>query len=123
VEYQPRVQPRFFTTPAQLRRWLARHHARAPGPGGFPQASHRARQHLQHGEHGQGAALTAAGRMRAAGRAAFASRTANRSGRYSYARPGRLVASYAGMLQRNRPAPAFFNARTPSYRRAAPGGR
>ena len=65
-------------------------------------------------------ALTAAGRMHAAGVAAFQSRRANRTGRYSYEqRPAQLLEPYAGRLRRNAAARRFFAAQTPSYRRAA----
>jgi uncharacterized protein YdeI (YjbR/CyaY-like superfamily) len=65
-------------------------------------------------------ALAAAGRMTAAGLAALEQRRPNRSGQYSYEqRPATLVGPYARMLARNRIAKAFFEAQTPSYRRAA----
>jgi uncharacterized protein YdeI (YjbR/CyaY-like superfamily) len=65
-------------------------------------------------------ALGAARRMRPSGLAAFASRRANASGRYSYEqRPARLPEPYAGRLRRAPAAGRFFSAPIPSYRRAA----
>ena len=65
-------------------------------------------------------ALTAQGRMTAAGRAAFAARKPNRSGRYSYEqRPAELTEPYAGMLDAHAAARRFFASQAPSYRRAA----
>jgi uncharacterized protein YdeI (YjbR/CyaY-like superfamily) len=65
-------------------------------------------------------ALTRAGRMRPAGRAAFQARRENKSGIYSYERrPEALVEPYAGLLARNAKACLFFGNQTPSYRRAA----
>jgi len=65
-------------------------------------------------------ALLAAGRMHAAGRAAYAARRARRTGRYSYEqRPRELTQPYAAMLSAVPAAERFFAAQTPSYRRAA----
>jgi uncharacterized protein YdeI (YjbR/CyaY-like superfamily) len=65
-------------------------------------------------------ALTAQGRMRPAGRAAFEQRRENRSGVYSYEqRPEGLTAPYAAMLAKNAVARRFFEKQAPSYRRAA----
>jgi uncharacterized protein YdeI (YjbR/CyaY-like superfamily) len=65
-------------------------------------------------------ALAAEGRMAAAGLDAFEARRANRSGRYSYEqRPAGLVAPYSQMLASSGAAQKFFEAQTPSYRRAA----
>jgi uncharacterized protein YdeI (YjbR/CyaY-like superfamily) len=66
------------------------------------------------------AALRRAGRMTAAGERAFATRRANRSGRYSYEqRPAGLPAPYGARLRRDAAARAFFERQIPSYRRAA----
>ncbi len=60
------------------------------------------------------------GRMTGTGLAAFAARRANRSGVYSYEqRPDGLVEPYAQMLAEVPAASEFFEAQTPSYRRAA----
>jgi uncharacterized protein YdeI (YjbR/CyaY-like superfamily) len=60
------------------------------------------------------------GRMREAGRAAFAVRRENRSGAYSYEqRPMDLPEPYATQLSGNPEAEAFFASQPPSYRRAA----
>jgi uncharacterized protein YdeI (YjbR/CyaY-like superfamily) len=65
-------------------------------------------------------ALSAAGRMQAAGLAAFARRGARRAGGYSYERrPRELPPRYAARLARNLKARRFFAAQPPSYRRAA----
>jgi uncharacterized protein YdeI (YjbR/CyaY-like superfamily) len=65
-------------------------------------------------------ALTAEGRMQPAGLAAFAARRENRSGLYSYEqRPITLDPPYEQLMKRNRAAWEFFNARAPSYRKAA----
>ena len=64
--------------------------------------------------------LEAAGRLRPAGRAAYAARRANRSGRYSYEqRPRRLPAPYARLLAASPAAHRFFLGQAPWYRRAA----
>lgn len=64
--------------------------------------------------------LETEGRMREAGRAAFAMRRENRSGVYSYeARPTDLPEPYATELSRNPDADAFLAAQPPSYRKAA----
>jgi uncharacterized protein YdeI (YjbR/CyaY-like superfamily) len=65
-------------------------------------------------------ALEAAGRMRPAGRAAFAARTERRSAVYSYEnRTGKLASAYDRRLRSNRKAWAFFKAQPPSYRRTS----
>jgi uncharacterized protein YdeI (YjbR/CyaY-like superfamily) len=65
-------------------------------------------------------ALVAQGAMRPAGIAAFAARRKNRSGVYSYEqRPKALPEPYARLLRRDRTAWKYFQAQTPSYRRAA----
>ena len=57
-------------------------------------------------------------RMRAAGLAAFARRTENRSGVYSYEqRTDRLDEPYASRLREHDAAWRFFNAQPPSYRK------
>lgn len=59
-------------------------------------------------------------RMRPAGLEAFAARTENRSGIYSYEqRPEDLPEPYARLLKKQRVAWTFFQAQPPSYRRAA----
>jgi uncharacterized protein YdeI (YjbR/CyaY-like superfamily) len=64
--------------------------------------------------------LEAEGRMREAGRAAFAARRENRSGVYSYEqRPTDLPEPYATELSGNADAYAFFTSQPPSYRKAA----
>ncbi|HTR03992.1 MAG TPA: YdeI/OmpD-associated family protein [Thermoanaerobaculia bacterium] len=66
------------------------------------------------------AVLEASGRVRRAGRAAFADRRENRSGVYSYEqRRDRLDEPYASLLRRNKKASVFFESRPASYRRAA----
>jgi uncharacterized protein YdeI (YjbR/CyaY-like superfamily) len=65
-------------------------------------------------------ALRDAGRMRAAGEAAFAARKANRSGIYSYEqRPAELPQQWLGKLKKNKAAWTFFSAQAPWYRRTA----
>jgi uncharacterized protein YdeI (YjbR/CyaY-like superfamily) len=65
-------------------------------------------------------ALEAAGRMRPAGRAAFAARTERRSAVYSYEnRTGKLAKAYDRRLRSNRKAWAFFRAQPPYYRRTS----
>jgi len=65
-------------------------------------------------------ALEAAGRMRPAGRAAFAARTERRSAVYSYEnRTGKLAPAYGRRLRSNRQAWAFFRAQAPYYRRTS----
>jgi uncharacterized protein YdeI (YjbR/CyaY-like superfamily) len=60
------------------------------------------------------------GRMTAAGLAVFSDRKENKSGVYSYERrPAELPEPYAGMLSERPAAREFFDAQTPSYRRAA----
>jgi len=64
--------------------------------------------------------LSAAGRMKSAGRRAFAARRENRSGIYSYEqRREAFDEPYASRLKQNRAASRFFAAQPPSYRRAA----
>jgi uncharacterized protein YdeI (YjbR/CyaY-like superfamily) len=65
--------------------------------------------------------LREAGRMHAAGEAAFARRTAARTGVYSFERSetAELGADEARALKANRKAAAFFDAQAPWYRRAA----
>jgi uncharacterized protein YdeI (YjbR/CyaY-like superfamily) len=64
-------------------------------------------------------ALIAARRMRPAGLAAFEARRPNRSGIYSYEQRGeQLPEPYASALRKNRTAWRFFQAQTPSYRKA-----
>jgi uncharacterized protein YdeI (YjbR/CyaY-like superfamily) len=66
------------------------------------------------------AALSKSKRMQAAGLKAFEARRENKTGVYSYEkRPSELVEPYAGMLASNKKALAFFESRSPSYRRAA----
>lgn len=60
------------------------------------------------------------GRMRPAGRAAFARRKENRSGIYSYEkRPDSLDEPYASVFRKQKTAWAYFEAQAPWYRRAA----
>jgi uncharacterized protein YdeI (YjbR/CyaY-like superfamily) len=64
--------------------------------------------------------LTAAGRMRPAGVAAFAARTPERTGTYSYEnRPADLPPEYAARMRADPRASSWWAAQTPSYRRAA----
>ena len=64
--------------------------------------------------------LEAAGRMRPAGRAAFAGRTERRSRVYSYENPAtELAPAYARRLRADRKAWAFFQAQPPGYRRTS----
>jgi uncharacterized protein YdeI (YjbR/CyaY-like superfamily) len=63
--------------------------------------------------------LNAQGLMRPAGIAAFEKRKENRSGIYSYEqRSDKLVEPYASKLKQNKTAWNFFQAQTPSYRKA-----
>jgi uncharacterized protein YdeI (YjbR/CyaY-like superfamily) len=63
-------------------------------------------------------ALLAEGRVRPAGEKAFAARTENRSGIYSYEqRREQLEEPYASMLKRHAKASAFFEAQPPGYRK------
>ena len=66
-------------------------------------------------------ALIRAGRMRAAGRRAFAARTPERTGIYAFERhePARLSKEQEKRLRGNRKAAAFFDAQPPWYRRTA----
>jgi uncharacterized protein YdeI (YjbR/CyaY-like superfamily) len=154
------MTPKFFRTPAALRRWLLARHATAeelvvgfykrgsgrPSPtwaqaveealcfGWIDGVRHRrdaASYTVRFTPRRVGstwsrvniakvAALTAAGRMHAAGAQVFAARRTARSGQYSYEqRPSALPQPYAGMLARKPAAARFFAAQTPSYRRAA----
>ncbi|UOE43452.1 YdeI/OmpD-associated family protein [Agromyces larvae] len=62
--------------------------------------------------------LTAEGRMRPAGIAAFERRRADRTGVYSHENPDQeLPAEFAARLAADPGASAFFDAATPSYRR------
>ncbi|HUR59183.1 MAG TPA: YdeI/OmpD-associated family protein [Opitutaceae bacterium] len=65
--------------------------------------------------------LTAAGRMQPAGIAAFAARTAAKTGIYSFERkqPATLPADFAKRFRANKKAWAFFSAQPPGYRRLA----
>jgi uncharacterized protein YdeI (YjbR/CyaY-like superfamily) len=64
--------------------------------------------------------LTAAGRMRPSGTAAFEARTPERTGMYSYEnRPADLPAEYGARLRAEPRAWRWWQAQTPSYRRAA----
>jgi len=64
-------------------------------------------------------AMIAEGRMRPAGLAAFEARLENRSGIYSYEQRGdQLAEPYAGKLRKHKAAWKFFQAQTPSYRKA-----
>jgi uncharacterized protein YdeI (YjbR/CyaY-like superfamily) len=66
------------------------------------------------------AELKAAGRMHPAGTRAFEARTADRTGVYSYDnRPADLPEGYRARLEANGAAWAWWQAHTPSYRRAA----
>jgi len=66
-------------------------------------------------------ALREAGRMQPAGEAAFAKRSAERTGVYSFERTeaAELSATEARALKANRKAAAFFAAQPPWYQRAA----
>jgi uncharacterized protein YdeI (YjbR/CyaY-like superfamily) len=65
-------------------------------------------------------ALVEQGHMRPAGLAAFRARRVYRSGIYSYEqRRPRLEEPYQRLLKQNRAAWEFFQAQTPSYRKAA----
>ena len=62
--------------------------------------------------------LTKQERMRPAGLKAFAARTENKSGIYSYEqRRAELEEPYSSQLRRNRSAWSFFQAQPPSYRK------
>ena len=66
------------------------------------------------------AELTAAGRMRAAGLAAFARRRGDRSGVYAYENRERMWPDrYEAMLRADARASAFWDGATPSYRKVA----
>ena len=66
------------------------------------------------------AELTAAGRMRAAGLAAFARRREDRSGVYAYENRERTLPDrYEAMLRADERASAFWDGATPSYRKIA----
>jgi len=63
--------------------------------------------------------LISEGRMKPDGLKAFEARQENRSGIYSYEqRPERLDEPYASILRKNKSAHAYFESRSPSYRRA-----
>lgn len=65
-------------------------------------------------------ALIEQGRMRPAGLKAFQARQENKSGIYSYEQRGeQLEEPYNHMLQMNKAAWDFFQAQSPSYRKAA----
>ena len=65
------------------------------------------------------AELEKAGRVRAAGRRAYAARREERTATYTYEqRPRELPAEYARLLRANRAAWDWFQAATPSYRKA-----
>lgn len=64
--------------------------------------------------------LSAAGRMHPPGLAAFEARTPERTGTYSYEnRPAELPPDYAARLRAEERAWTWWEAQTPSYRRAA----
>jgi uncharacterized protein YdeI (YjbR/CyaY-like superfamily) len=64
--------------------------------------------------------LMAAGRMHAAGMGAFEARTADNTGIYSYEnRPADLPLAYRRQIHANTRAWSWWQAQTPSYRRAA----
>jgi len=65
------------------------------------------------------AELTAEGRMREAGLAAFAKRDPSDEGYSTSKRPDTLDGDYAAALAADTEADAFFRAQPPSYRRAA----
>jgi len=67
------------------------------------------------------AALRAAGKMRAAGEAAFAKRTAAKTGVYAFERNEAAVlsAEHAAVLAANAKAHAWFTAQAPWYQRTA----
>ncbi|MEW1835529.1 YdeI/OmpD-associated family protein [Microbacterium sp. NPDC079995] len=62
--------------------------------------------------------LQAEGRMHPAGLAAYEKRTADRTGVYSHEQRNELTAEQAASLAANPAAQAFWDAATPSYRRA-----
>jgi uncharacterized protein YdeI (YjbR/CyaY-like superfamily) len=65
--------------------------------------------------------LTAAGKMHASGLAAFAGRTAAKTGIYSFERkqPAQLPAAFEKKFRAHKKAWAFFTAQAPSYQRIA----
>jgi len=66
------------------------------------------------------AELETAGRMRPAGRVAFAAREARSYRRYSYeSKPGALAPAFERELKRNRGAWEFFRSLAPGYRRTS----
>ena len=65
------------------------------------------------------AALTAQGRMRPAGLAAFEARTEDNSGIYSHERPQALPPEYEARLREHAAAWEDWSSRSPSYRRQA----
>jgi uncharacterized protein YdeI (YjbR/CyaY-like superfamily) len=70
---------------------------------------------------GRVAVLVKEGRMRPAGARAFAARTAERTGVYSFERnaAAKLSSDQEALLRKNRKAAAYFDAKPPWYRRAA----
>lgn len=153
------AEPQFFATPAQFRRWLAKHHASATelwvgywkvGSGEpsitWPESVDEAlcvgwidgvRKSLGERSYtirftprkagsiwsavniARVEVLETEGRMRDAGRAAFARRRENTSGVYSFEqRSIELPEDYAKALKAHRKAWAHFQARTASYRKA-----
>jgi uncharacterized protein YdeI (YjbR/CyaY-like superfamily) len=67
------------------------------------------------------AELTKLGRMRPVGERAFAARTLERTGVYSFERleAAKLTKAQEAMLRANRKAAAFFDAQPPGYRKVA----
>jgi uncharacterized protein YdeI (YjbR/CyaY-like superfamily) len=153
------MAPTFFATPAELRRWFARHHAnerelwlgfhkkqsRTPSVT-WPEAVDEAlcvgwidgvRKRIDEASYqirftprrpgstwstvnvGRVRALTAEGRMRPAGLAAFEARSELRSGRYSYEQRGdvTLDPEYERILRSDAGAWRDFASRPPSYRK------
>ena len=154
------VEPRFFRTPAELRRWFARHHAKATellvgywkvGSGRpsvtWPESVDEAlcvgwidgvRRRVDDERYtirftprkaasiwsavnvARVEALAAAGRMTAAGLAAFERRIAHKVGVYSFEqRSVGLPPAYAERLRAHAEAWADWQRRAPSYRKAA----
>jgi len=107
----------FFETPGAFRAWLAKHHAAYTirftprRPGGNWSVINVARI----------SALEKLGKMKPAGRRAFAARRPERTGVYSFerARPAALPPEDERALRANARAAAFFDAQAPWYRRAA----
>lgn len=155
------MEPVFFTTPAELRAWLAEHHASADELIVGMWKKHTGRPTITWEElvdevlcfgwiDGQGRkidddrrqiritprrkgsiwsarnvarveALRAEGRMTAAGEAAFAVRTADRTGVYSHERAAEaaLTPAQEAEFRAHPDAYAWFTAQAPSYRRTA----